>query len=177
MPHVISIIFTPYFTLMTEHSLKIAYTEYHSVSELGESEQELIALAQDACQRAYAPYSKFYVGAAVKLDNGKVYTGNNQENSAYPSGLCAERVAIFSASSQNPGIAIDSIAITASTAVFGMDQPVTPCGGCRQVMAEYENLSGKPIKVWLKGNNGVVWLINGVSNLLPMMFQGDQLKK
>lgn len=177
MTEIITIIFTPHFTLMTEHSLHIAYTEYHSVSELEESEQLLIAKALEACQSAYAPYSKFYVGAAVKLANGIIFTGNNQENSAYPSGLCAERVAIFAASSQHPGVAIESIAITASTAVFGMDQPVTPCGGCRQVMAEYENLSGKPIKVWLKGNNGKVWLINGIPNLLPLMFQGEQLKK
>jgi cytidine deaminase len=173
----LSIIFTPYFILMTEHSLHIAYTEYHSVEELEEKDRFLLTLAREACKSAYAPYSKFYVGAALRLENGTIVKGNNQENSAYPSGLCAERVAIFAASSQNPGIAIESLAIAVSTTIPGMQSPVTPCGGCRQVISEYENLSGKAIKVWMLGNNGMVWLVNGVSNLLPLMFQGEQLKK
>lgn len=162
---------------MTEYSLQIAYTEYHSVEELEELDQLLLKKASEACKSAYAPYSRFYVGAAVRLQNGIIVTGSNQENAAYPSGLCAERVALFAASSQYPGVGIESIAITASTELFGMHQPVTPCGGCRQVMAEYENIAGKPLKVWMQGTNGIVWQIRGVHNLLPLMFQGDQLKK
>ena len=162
---------------MIEHSLHIAYTEYHSVDELDEKDRLLLSKAREACKSAYAPYSGFYVGASVRLENGMIITGNNQENSAYPSGLCAERVAIFAASSQHPGIAIESIAIAATTTVFGIQQPVTPCGGCRQVMAEYEHLAGKAIKVWMQGDNGMVWLVEGVTNLLPLMFQGEKLKK
>jgi cytidine deaminase len=162
---------------MTEHSIHIAYTEFLSVNELEESDKQLLLQAREACKSAYAPYSKFYVGAAVKLANGIIITGNNQENSAYPSGLCAERVAVFSAASQYPGVDIESIAITVSTAEVDMQFPVTPCGSCRQVMAEYENLSGKAIKVWMLGGNGTVWLVNGINNLLPLMFHGEQLKK
>jgi len=162
---------------MTEYSLHIAYTEYNSVEELDEKDSLLLMKARDACKSAYAPYSQFFVGAALRLENGMIITGNNQENSVYPSGLCAERVAIFAASSHNPGVAIESIAIAVSTGIPGMHNPVTPCGGCRQVMAEYENLSGKAIKVLMLGNNGKVWLIEGINNLLPLMFQGEQLKK
>ena len=139
---------------MTELLLHIAYTEYLSAEELDEKDRLLLSKAREACKSAYAPYSRFYVGASVRLENGMIITGNNQENSAYPSGLCAERVAIFAASSQHPGVAIESIAIAASTTDFGMQKPVTPCGGCRQVMAEYENLSGKAIRIWMQGNNG-----------------------
>jgi cytidine deaminase len=162
---------------MTEHSIHIAYSEYQSVQELAQQDRLLLSKALEACKSAYAPYSKFYVGAAVRLENGVIVTGNNQENSAYPSGLCAERVAIFSASSQYPGIAIESIAVIASTIIVGMQFPITPCGGCRQVMAEYENQSGKAIKVFMQGSNGMVWIVNGINNLLPLMFQGEQLKK
>lgn len=162
---------------MTEYSLHIAYTEYNSVEEIDEKDKLLLAQAREACKSAYAPYSKFFVGAALRLENGNIITGNNQENSAYPSGLCAERVAIFAASSQNPGVAIESIAVAVATSIPGMQNPVTPCGGCRQVMAEYENLSGKAIKVWMLGHNGKVWLIEGINNLLPLMFQGEQLKQ
>ena len=162
---------------MIQHSLNIAYNEYNSPDELNDSARLLLSKAWEACKSAYAPYSKFYVGAALELENGLIVTGNNQENAAYPSGLCAERVAIFSAASNYPGIEIVNIAVVARTDSFGLQHPVTPCGGCRQVMAEYENLSGKPISIWMQGSDGLVWMVNGVNNLLPLMFQGEKLKK
>lgn len=162
---------------MKEHTLTIAFNEYLSVDELDAQDRHLLEEAWNACKSAYAPYSQFFVGAALRLENGTVVTGSNQENAAYPSGLCAERVAVFSASSQYPGVAIKSIAVVATTKVFSMSQPVTPCGSCRQVLAEYENLSGKPIRTLLQGNNGHVWVIEGIHNFLPLMFEGEQLKK
>jgi cytidine deaminase len=162
---------------MIQHSFNIAYTEYQSPEEIGQEDRQLLELAWKASKDAYAPYSKFYVGAALRLTNGEIITGNNQENAAYPSGLCAERVAVFSASSRFPGEAIESIAIVASTSVFNLTHPVTPCGACRQVLAEYESLSGKSIRTLLQGTNGNIWIIDGINNFLPLMFQGAQLKK
>jgi cytidine deaminase len=162
---------------MTLHTLNVAFQEYQSSDELAEPDRKLLEEAWEACKSAYAPYSRFYVGAALRLQNGIVVTGNNQENAAYPSGLCAERVAVFSASGKYPGVAIESIAVVAKTEVFGLQHPVTPCGGCRQVLAEYENLSGKPVKVWMQGSEGIVWMVDGIQNLLPLMFEGSLLKK
>src|ERR1035437_1956912 len=101
---------------------------------------KLLKEAEKAMHNAYAPYSEFIVGAAVLLENGKLVTGNNQENAAYPSGICAERVAIFYACAQYPKVAVKTIAIICDTKT---NEPVTPCGACRQVIAEYEQLSGK----------------------------------
>jgi len=162
---------------MEKHNLIIAYTEYSSNEELNEADKQLLQSARKASDSAYAPYSGFRVGAALLLENGLVVTGNNQENGAYPSGLCAERVAAFAASSQYPGVAIATVAIVASTVEFKLTHPVTPCGGCRQVLAEYESLSGKPIRILMQGSNGMTWSVEGVKNLLPLMFQGEQLKK
>ncbi len=162
---------------MIQHSLNIAYKEYSSPDELNDSTRLLLSKAWEACKSAYAPYSKFNVGAALELETGLIVTGNNQENAAYPSGLCAERVAVFNAASNYPGIAILNIAVVARTEPFGLQHPVTPCGACRQVLAEYENLSGKPISIWMQGSYGLVWMVNGMNNLLPLMFQGEKLKK
>jgi cytidine deaminase len=111
------------------------------------------------------------------LENNEIITGNNQENAAYPSGLCAERVAVFAASSRFPGIAVRSIAVVASAENSGDVNPVTPCGSCRQVLAEYETLTGKPIRTLMQGTNGNIWVVEGINNLLPLMFQGEHLKK
>jgi cytidine deaminase len=162
---------------MVTHKLTVAYTEYTSAEMLPAEDKQLLTEAVEACNSAYAPYSKFHVGAAVKLANNKVFKGNNQENAAYPSGICAERVAVFSASAAQPGIAIQSIAVVAQTDSFEIISPVTPCGACRQVLAEYENLSGKPLRIILQAGNGRVWILNGIDNLLPLRFQGENLKK
>jgi cytidine deaminase len=162
---------------MIERRFSISFTEFDRSSELSGPDQELMQKAVEATSKAYAPYSTFHVGAAVRLAGGMIYTGSNQENSAYPSGICAERVAIFSASSQRPGETIEAVAIAAHTDSFELFNPVTPCGSCRQVMAEYQNLSGKPIRIIMKGMTEKVWLVEGVENLLPLMFQADKLKK
>lgn len=162
---------------MIHHTFILEYHEYQSAEELKPGDRHLLELAWESCNSAYAPYSRFFVGAALRLENGEVFTGNNQENSAYPSGLCAERVAVFAASSQYPGVAIESIAITAKTEAFQLPFPVTPCGGCRQVLVEYENLACNSIRILMQGHNGKVWVVEGANNLLPLMFQGEFLKK
>jgi cytidine deaminase len=162
---------------MITHTLTVAYTEVSEVSQLEVEDKELLKEAWGACESAYAPYSKFHVGAAVLLANNVILRGNNQENGAYPSGMCAERVAVFSASAMYPGIPIKSIAVVAKTEVFTLSNPVTPCGACRQVISEYEMLSGQPIRILLQGNSGKIWILNGIANLLPLMFHGGELKK
>jgi cytidine deaminase len=162
---------------MITHTLTVAYTEVSGISQLSEADRHLLKEAWAACDLAYAPYSKFHVGAAVILANDMIFKGNNQENAAYPSGICAERVAVFSASSQFPGIPIKSIAVVAKTEVFNHSNPVTPCGACRQVIAEYESLSRQPIRIILQGNSDKIWILDGISNLLPLMFHGGELKK
>jgi cytidine deaminase len=162
---------------MKQLSLRIDYTEYDSMDSLNTTDRELLEKATQACASAYSPYSGFSVGAALLLTNGKVILGNNQENSAYPSGLCAERVAIFSASANNPGIPIEAIALTATTGRFVMNGPVTPCGACRQVLAEYESLHGLKIKIIMSSASGKVRIVEGTDSLLPFLFHADQLKK
>lgn len=162
---------------MNKHTFTVAYTEYNGVSQLADDDRQLLEEAWLACKSAYAPYSKFYVGASVRLANNMIFRGNNQENAAYPSGICAERVAVFSAASSQPGIALKTIAVVAKTDVFNLTNPVTPCGACRQVIAEYEMLSGQPIRIILQGNSDKIWLLEGIANLLPMMFHGGDLKK
>lgn len=162
---------------MVKHTLTVAYSEVSGLSSLLDEDLELVKEAWNACGKAYAPYSHFHVGAALRLENGIVFKGNNQENAAYPSGLCAERVAIFSASAMHPGVPVKTIAVVAKTEVFNLSNPVTPCGACRQVIAEYEMLSEKPIRIILQGNTDKIWIIEGISNLLPLMFHGTELKK
>jgi len=110
------------------------------------------------------------------LENGVCVKGCNQENVAYPSGLCAERVAVFSAYSQYPGIAMNTIAITAKSKNFCIDSPITPCGSCRQVLAEYEHLQGTPIRIILTGETGKVLVISKVEDILPLSFKEEKLK-
>jgi cytidine deaminase len=152
------------------------YQEYQSTEELSKEDFTLLQHAKEATLRAYAPYSKFRVGAAVLLQNGAIVTGNNQENAAYPSGLCAERVAMFYASSQYPGVGFKALAITADSETVKINHPVSPCGSCRQVMAEYETLSKNPVKVILAGKTGSVFVINSVKDLLPFSFGPEELK-
>lgn len=153
------------------------YTEYNDITELMPEDQQLVAESRNQTRHAYAPYSEFYVGAVLQLENGIVVKGNNQENSAYPSGLCAERVAIFSASANYPDTKINTIAISASARNFVVKDPVTPCGACRQVLAEYESKQKKPIRVILSSTSGKILVIRNVTDLLPMYFLLDSLKK
>lgn len=162
---------------MIKKNLSIQYYELDDASQLSETEQNLVARARQMTENAYAPYSEFFVGAAILLKNGKVVTGSNQENGAYPSGLCAERVAMFAASAAFPGVEMEAIAISAKTKRFTLHEPVPPCGACRQSMMEYETLQKAPIRILLSKDSGKVVVIDKVSDLLPLSFSGDALKK
>jgi cytidine deaminase len=162
---------------MKQYSLRVDYVEYDSSEMLLPADRKLLDQATLACKSAYAPYSGFSVGAAILMADGKVILGNNQENSVYPSGLCAERVALFAASANHPGIPIVAIAITATTDRFKMDGPVTPCGSCRQVLAEYEQLHGQPIRIIMSGSTDEVRIVESTRSLLPFLFHAELLKK
>jgi len=162
---------------MQQKQLTILYTEYSSPSELPDADQNLLKQARSMVDSAYAPYSKYHVGAAVLLENGTIFTGNNQENMAFPSGLCAERVALYAAAANNPGVPVLAIAITAHSETFPVIDPVPPCGSCRQSIIEYEMLSRKKIRVILMGETGKVIVFDGIDQLLPLSFREDGLKK
>jgi len=132
--------------------------------------------AEKARENAYAPYSNFRVGAAILLENGEIITGNNQENAAYPSGLCAERVAIFFAGSQFPNIKILQIAVTARSEKQTLNVPIPPCGACRQAIAEYEIKQKHPIEIFFMGETGEVYKTDSIKTLLPLLFDSNSLK-
>ncbi len=157
-----------------EHHLTIKYTVFDDINELPESAQKLMKEAVKARENAYAPYSAFKVGAAVLLKNGTVFIGSNQENAAYPSGLCAERVAIYQASTQFPNEIIEMIAITGS-AEQPTEYPVSPCGACRQSLSEYETKQKKNIPVYFMGAHGKIIKTESIKDLLPFLFDGSLL--
>lgn len=145
-----------------------------SFEELNDAQKELIQVAKQQVENAYAPYSGFQVGAAVALDNGETIAGSNQENSAYPSGLCAERVAMFYANSRYPNVPVNAIAIAAFTGGNFLKEPVTPCGACRQVLLESEMRFEKAICVLLYGTENI-YILENVRELLPLCFEKDSL--
>ncbi|MCM4170500.1 cytidine deaminase [Arenibacter sp. TNZ] len=148
---------------------------YESARELEDQDQILLKEAVIARKKAYSPYSKFNVGAAVLLKNGEIVTGNNQENACYPSGLCAERVAIFYASSKFPGIAIQSIAVSATSKNFVVNKPAALCGNCRQSVSEYEIKQNSPISIIMSGETGEILKCSSVSDILPLAFNSTFL--
>ncbi|MCG8476377.1 MAG: cytidine deaminase [Cytophagales bacterium] len=155
--------------------LKIVREEFDSVAELAQEDQELLRRAQECCSAAYAPYSGFHVGAALRMEDGTIETGSNQENSAYPSGLCAERVAIFHASAKYPDKQFRTIAIAARRKDEVAFLPVTPCGSCRQVLAEYEHKQEQSIRLIMQYPEDKVTILQSVSDLLPFVFTKDSL--
>ena len=159
---------------MITHKLTVAYTEASQLSQLEDEDIKLLKEAWEACDSAYAPYSQFHVGAAVRLANDLIFKGNNQENAAYPSGLCAERTALFYAASQYPKVPITTIAV--STFNHQGSEFAKPCGACRQVMAEYEDLAGQPLRIILDGNDRFI-ILNGIDVLLPLRFKKEDLGK
>jgi cytidine deaminase len=142
-----------------------------TIDELPGEWQRAIDESREAAKQAHAPYSEFRVGSALVLDNAEIVHGSNQENAAYPSGLCAERVALFSFGAQQKGRSIELLAITANSSRFEVIEPVNPCGACVQVMLEFERLQGYEITILLAGANGKVIIIEGVKNLLPFQFR------
>lgn len=148
---------------------------YESLSELSREIQELMQSAVEARNTAYSPYSKFNVGAAILLDNDKVVTGSNQENASYPSGLCAERTAIFYAGAKYPKAKMLKMALTASSQNQITDKPIPPCGACRQSIAEYEIKQNQPIEIYFMGAKGKVVKSKSLANLLPLVFESSVL--
>jgi cytidine deaminase len=154
---------------MTSKEIRIVYNEYESLDQLDPRDRELAQAAIEATKSSYAPYSNFNVGAAVRLDNGEIIKGSNQENAAYPSGICAERTAMFYASANYPENAMTAIAITASQNGTLCDNPATPCGSCRQVMAQYQTKGGQPMEILLIGGKKI-WKFGKVDDVLPLIF-------
>jgi cytidine deaminase len=155
---------------------KLDYTFYESEAEMPEIELNLWNQAKKACDKSYSPYSNFGVGAAILLRNGEVVLGANQENAAYPSGLCAERVAFFTCGVQFPMEEIQMIAVIARKANTTFFVPAAPCGACRQVMSEYEDKQQKPIALLFQTGANGVFKINAVADLLPFKFGSEHLK-
>lgn len=160
---------------MKEIKIESTLYAYDSLTELPEDIQALMNEAVEARDKAYAPYSKFNVGAALLLDNGKVVTGSNQENASYPSGLCAERTAIYYAGAKYPEAQIVKMAITAASQNKKTTEPIPPCGACRQAIAEYEVKQNNPIVIYFMGETGKVVKSNSLANLLPFVFDKTSL--
>ncbi len=160
---------------MNQLNLTINYESYKSFSELSEEDKALCVKAEEALNSSYSPYSGFKVGTAIALAGGAVVLGSNQENVAYPSGLCAERVALFAIGSGHPGAVIERMAITAYTGNFKIEKPVTSCGACLQVMAEFERRQGKEIQVLFYCLDGEVIKVKSIQSLLPFGFIEDRL--
>lgn len=161
---------------MAERVKKEVYLNKYQPEELSNEIEQLIEGAKNAARNAYAPYSNFQVGAALLLDDGKIITGNNQENACYPTGLCAERVAFFSAKSQYPNSKILRVAIVAKRSADDFFKLATPCGSCRQAMSEYENNQNQNIAVYLADADGTVFESESIDNLLPFKFSDKDLK-
>lgn len=153
---------------MTDRKLIISYKEY-AFDELSGEDRQLVEAAVGAMQSAYSPYSNFKVGAAVRLSDGSIVIGSNQENAAYPSGLCAERTAMFAASAQHPELDIRSLAVAGGLNGQLEEVPASPCGACRQVMAQYQRKAGEPLSVLVVGAEKV-WKFDRVDDLLPFIF-------
>jgi len=159
---------------MKHKTIEVGYTEYSSINELNEVDAGLIIRAREAAKNAWAPYSGFHVGAAVLLDSGKIVAGNNQENAAYPSGQCAERVAIFAANANYPRDRVVALAISAYNKKGIVPLPVSPCGSCRQAILEAEERFGVPIRLLLDGSNSI-YSVESIKSLLPLSFNKDML--
>lgn len=154
---------------------KITYETYENINELSADDKLLCIKAEEALQTSHSPYSKFKVGAAIQLANGEIILGSNQENVAYPSGLCAERVALFAIGAAKPNAVINTMAITAYTENFDIKNPVTSCGACLQVMAEFEQKQKSPITVLFYCLKGQIIKVKGIKSLLPFVFVEDRL--
>ncbi|HEY4205788.1 MAG TPA: cytidine deaminase [Puia sp.] len=152
-----------------------SYEEYEREAELDPSDAELLKKAREATKDAYAPYSRFRVGAAARLSNGKVITGANQENASFPVGICAERVLLSAAAAIYPGVAVDTMAISYHNETGPGDSPISPCGICRQSLQEFEHRTGKPIRLILGGESGIVYIISQSGWLLPFAFDANKL--
>jgi cytidine deaminase len=159
-----------------KRSIQLDYHVYHNLEELDEADQDLIKCAYEAAANAYAPYSKFRVGAAALLQDGSIVQASNKENAAFPAGICAERNLVFASSDLFPGVAIMTISIIAVPDDFELNHPVTPCGICRQVLCETETNQMIQIRILLRGSSGMIYKFDSCSSLLPLHFHLNDLK-
>ena len=160
---------------MKDITITSKFSVFENLTKLPNDIHDLMKQAIEIRKKAYAPYSQFRVGAALLLDNGKVILGSNQENAAYPSGLCAERVAVFQAGTLYPDAKIVKMAITAAADTNTTKAPIPPCGACRQAIAEYESRQDYPIEIYFMGEIGVIYKSDSLRNLLPFMFDKNFL--
>jgi len=158
---------------LKEIHFKIAV--YNSAAELNTTDAELLKAARDTTEFAYAPYSKFFVGAAAILANGKIITGTNQENASYPVCICAERVLLSAVASQYPGEPVHTMAISYKNNNGESSKPISPCGVCRQTLVEYQERTKTPIRIILSGMSGDVFIVENAKQLLPLSFTADDL--
>ena len=149
---------------------------YNSSDELQVGDAELLAAAREITKAAYAPYSNFFVGAAAMLANGKIVKGTNQENASYPVAICAERTLMSAAATEYPGVGIETMAISYNNKNGDSIKPISPCGMCRQMLAEFEDRTGRVMKIILSGLSGEVYVIKTAKDLLPLTFTSDDLK-
>ena len=156
-------------------TFQFSYIQHDSLDQAPEDIRDLMIMAQEVREKAYAPYSKFLVGAAIRDSQGNIYLGNNQENAAYPSGLCAERVAIFHAGAINPDAIFTDLAVTVRSLNKKIDYPTSPCGACRQSLAEYESRQQKPIRIHFMGEEGPLAQVDSIKDLLPFLFDNSAL--
>jgi cytidine deaminase len=162
---------------MRKINVEISAEEHDSLASLDDQGKLLLKKSREVIQNAYAPYSRFKVACSVLLSSGEIITGTNQENAAYPSGLCAERVALFSAMSQYPNAKVLALGIIAQNESDNIKSPISPCGSCRQVIAEYEKKQSSTITLYLQGSkDGKILKINSNKDLLPFAFDSDFLK-
>ena len=159
---------------MKEYKIETVVRVYE-LAELSEEERELVEAAKQATKGSYAPYSKFLVGAAARLQDGTIVTGANQENAAYPSGLCAERTALFAAGAQHPNKPVVALAIAARKGRQFLARPISPCGACRQVISGVEERYGLPIRILLYGTDGVL-VSDGIKPLLPLSVVDEDMR-
>ena len=157
--------------------ISFSYKVYNSVKDLNESDQKLIEASDQILEKAYAIYSGFNVGASALLENGEIMTANNQENMALPSSLCAERVLLYYCRAHFPDLVIKKMAVSARANHAIIKEPITPCGACRQVMVEYERNQNSDIPIFLKGEVGEIYEVDSISDLLPLAFKTDALKR
>ena len=160
---------------MQTHSISFSFSEYPSRKDLPEEDRILLEQAIEARGNAYAPYSMFNVGAALRLSNGEVTIGSNQENASFPSGLCAERVAVFQAGARFPKVVMETLAISTIGKHSENGQPAAPCGNCRQSIHEYEYKQNRPLRIILQNGDGPVYIVNSMADLLPMGFDNSHL--
>lgn len=161
---------------MKEKKFEFNYTVFETINELPDNLRTLLEKAREVTSLAYAPYSKFQVGAVAQMSNGEIVAGSNQENASFPAGLCAERVLLSSISTLFPKIPVQAVAISYKSEQQQSDHPISPCGICRQSLQEYETRVGSPIQLILGGMSGPVYIIDSASRLLPLAFTSEELR-